>query len=164
MKKIFGFGQKGFTLIELLIVIAVLGALAGVVVPQVSSFLKTANLAAANTEAQNVKTAAMSYLAENSCFPNDSDDLSPTYLSAPCSGYYIFGTVAGIGTGTNAASMPVAAAGDNNNLPAISPTHVNDTVGVTPVNASTISKTTAPGTGVTSGFKWDFAKQSWVKP
>ena len=57
-------GEKGFTLIELLIVIAILGIVAAVVVPNVGRFFGKGTLQAANTEAATVKTAAWSYVAE----------------------------------------------------------------------------------------------------
>jgi prepilin-type N-terminal cleavage/methylation domain-containing protein len=90
-------GEKGFTLIELLIVVAVLGALASVVVPNVSSFLGVANIAAANTEVMNVKTASLSFLASEADFPADSDLLYPgigtDYLSALPKAKYYFDTI-----------------------------------------------------------------------
>ena len=103
-RKTFRYGEKGFTLIELLIVVAVLGALAAVVVPNVGSFLGTANKAAANTEVQNVKTAAMAYLADNGAFPAHSDNLTPSYISAAPDGDYAISTTTGLITGGTAGS------------------------------------------------------------
>jgi type IV pilus assembly protein PilA len=67
--------QRGFTLIELLIVIAILGIIAAIVVPNVAGFMTSGTLNAANTEAQNVKTAAVGYLAEHGAWPTDSNAL-----------------------------------------------------------------------------------------
>jgi type IV pilus assembly protein PilA len=71
-------GEKGFTLIELLIVVAILGIIAAVVIPNISRFMTTGELSAANSEAEQVKTAALGYFGENGFWPDDSGDLVAT--------------------------------------------------------------------------------------
>lgn len=94
MKKLlrqFRSGEKGFTLIELLVVVAILGVLAAVVIPNVGKFMGTGTVQAANTEAHNVQTAVLAYMADESMAtldeypeatgnagtvgPNDEDDI-----------------------------------------------------------------------------------------
>jgi len=65
-------GEKGFTLIELLIVVAILGVLAAVVIPNVGRFIGRGQTEAAATELQNVQTAVISLMVDNqlSTLPN----------------------------------------------------------------------------------------------
>ncbi|MBA7660828.1 Type II secretion system protein G [subsurface metagenome] len=83
------YGQRGFTLIELLIVIAILGIIAVVVIPNVGGFMKTGNLATANTEVAAVKTASVAYYADDGDFPTTSASFAP-YLNKPPKSTYHF--------------------------------------------------------------------------
>ena len=58
-------GEKGFTLIELLIVVAILGVLAAVVIPNVGRFIGRGESEAADTEFANVQTAVIALMVDN---------------------------------------------------------------------------------------------------
>jgi len=75
-------------------VVAILGILAAIIVPNLVGFLTTGEVAAANTEVANCESAALAYFADNNgTFPADSTLLEPpaTYLSgATVYGDYTF--------------------------------------------------------------------------
>ena len=96
-------GQKGFTLIELIIVIAIMGLLSGVIIPNVSGFVNTGTLNAANTELQNVKTAALAYQAQNNVWPNDTSDLT-AFINGTLKATYTFDSTNGFVTGASGVS------------------------------------------------------------
>jgi len=147
-KRWFCYGEKGFTLIELLIVIAVLGTLAAVVVPNVGGFLGTANLATSNQEATNVKTAAVAYLAETGAYPLTSGDLTPgKYINAAPNGTYTFGELDD--------STPRAWV--NNGTSGTFGGETRD------ANSGQIASATAAGLGITKGLTFDPDTQAWEK-
>jgi len=86
--KSFRYGQRGFTLIELLVVVAILGVLAAIIIPNVGKFIGTGTIQAANTEAHDVQTAVVAFMADNNVTdtsddatgfvgPDTGDDLGP---------------------------------------------------------------------------------------
>jgi len=60
---------------EVLIVIAILGIIAAIVVPNGAGLMTTGRLNAAITEAENVKTAATGYVGQHGEWPASSDDV-----------------------------------------------------------------------------------------
>ena len=72
MLKRFG-SNKGFTLIELLIVVAIIGILAAIAIPQFSSYRAKAFNTAANADLKNMKTGMEAYMADNQVYPAQLD-------------------------------------------------------------------------------------------
>ncbi len=62
--------KKGFTLIELLIVVAIIGILAAVAIPQFSAYRARGYNTAALSDLKNIKTAVEGYFTDNGYYPN----------------------------------------------------------------------------------------------
>ena len=61
--------RKGFTLIELLIVVAIIGILAAIAIPQFSAYRAKSFNAAATADLRNFKTQMESAYADNQSYP-----------------------------------------------------------------------------------------------
>ncbi len=65
--------RKGFTLIELLIVVAIIGILAAIAIPQFSAYREKAYNSASNSDLKNWKTGMEAYNADFQVYPSNYD-------------------------------------------------------------------------------------------
>jgi prepilin-type N-terminal cleavage/methylation domain-containing protein len=68
--------EKGFTLIELMIVIAIIGILAAIAIPQFAAYRARSFNAAALADLRNTATSQEAYYADNMTYANGTTPLS----------------------------------------------------------------------------------------
>jgi type IV pilus assembly protein PilA len=71
--------QKGFTLIELMIVIAIIGILAAIAIPQFSAYRKRSYNSSANADLRNAATAQEAYYVDEETYTSTISQLTGTY-------------------------------------------------------------------------------------
>lgn len=82
--------QGGFTLIELMIVVAIIGVLASIAVPQYQNYVARAQVSEAISLASSAKTAVSEYYVTNGAFPannttagiSDAADIKGSYVAS----------------------------------------------------------------------------------
>ncbi len=74
MKKIFMRKKEGFTLIELLIVVAIIGILAGIAIPNFLGARTKAKVSRAFADMRTIGNAVEAYAVDNGVYPTTADN------------------------------------------------------------------------------------------
>jgi len=77
--------REGFTLIELLIVVAIIGILAGIAIPNFLGARSRARVARVFADFRTIGTALEAYYVDNTEYPSEDDDLdalAPDYITS----------------------------------------------------------------------------------
>lgn len=102
-------GQKGFTLIELMIVIAIIGILAAIAIPQFVSYRQKGYNTQAKGELKSFYTACQAYFADNPTATGNctTTEVSATFIPSasvtltPAGGMNMVGTTSSHSAGTS---------------------------------------------------------------
>jgi type IV pilus assembly protein PilA len=78
--------EEGFTLIELMIVIAIIGILAAIAIPQFNAYRARSFNAAANTDLRNAMTAEEGYFTDFDTYTSSAANLTGSYGLTTSSG------------------------------------------------------------------------------
>ena len=93
--------DKGFTLIELMIVIAIIGILAAIAIPQFSAYRKRSYNSSAQSDVRNIATAEEAYYVDESSYTSTVGSLTGASY-----GYFQSGSVT-VGTDADTSNYTI---------------------------------------------------------
>ena len=93
--------QQGFTLIELMIVVAIIGTLAAIAVPNYFGYINKARITRAIAEIRGIEGAAFAYIADNDRYPDTLIEAGWGNPIDPWGNPYVYYPIDNVPTGVN---------------------------------------------------------------